>query len=95
MKNPARYRDYLQNSTSLIDRVIAHKEYLWGSDHKYRPRRAIQAVISPERRRENGGGKVENPSRKTMRDFLKMTLADVENLGDWYNDDDWVFLFYH
>ena len=90
IRRPAKYRSYLQNSQSLVDRVIAHKERLFGERHKYRPRGATSAVTSPK---APNGEKVPL-NRKNARAFLKMTAADVDDL-DWWRDKEWSFLFYH
>lgn len=91
IKNPGRYREYLEQSSSLVDRVIAHKELLWGSVHKYRAKGAIGAVIRPRTR----SGKSKPLNRANARKFLQMTQRDLDGLGEWWLDDDWCFLFYH
>lgn len=101
LKNPKRYRKYLEESTSLVDKVIAHKELLWGNTFKYRVKGSINAVLNPKTKDRTVDGKhVKSRSiklnRAAARQFLKMTLTDLDELdGDWWEDDKWCFLFYH
>lgn len=103
IKNPGKYREYLEESKSLVDRVIAHKELIWGDVHKfkgkggYRTRGSIESVINPKTKPKPGypKGKSIKLNRAKARKFLKMTQSDLDGLENWWDDDDWCFLFYH
>jgi len=91
IKNPQKYKRYRASAKSLQQQVTERKERVFGGVHKWHEGRSREYVYS-------GGDGIRPPGVDIMRQFLKMTDAEIEakaSEAGYGLDDDWRFLFYH
>lgn len=96
VKNPTKYRVYLNKLKDLQKQVIERKELIWGNRHKYNTMRAKERVLRPSP--PNFG----KPGIKTLRKMLAASDQDWEvyvlqaaHGTEDAIEDDWGALLYH
>lgn len=93
-KHPERYREYNRKHApkqgpglTLTQQIVAKKQRLWGTVHKFDPAKARKfARVNPV----TG----ERPDPEYVAEFLGMSDDDFESAIDW-GDPEWGFIFYH
>jgi hypothetical protein len=90
-RNRERYKEYRQKRSTLIRKVNAKKDELFGHSPKYRPGKSHELSETGP----SSGGKP--PSIQNLRKFLDLSYEEFESdYAEWWDDiDEWGFLYYH
>lgn len=90
VRNPERYREYVERAASWQEKVIARKERMFGDRLKWNEEHGIRNVMVGFKEQE-----VPVPGVRLLKEAMELSDEDFEDYAKLQNDPEWRFLWYH